>query len=82
MFQCHDILYLFFPTILGDRCSAYRMAETKCAALFIMSTLCKERKVKAMSFPLQLDEFSFNEEEVWISRKDMQREQISQGRQV
>lgn len=82
MFQCHDILYLFFPTILGDRCSTYRMAKTKCAALFIMSTLCKERKVKAMSFPLQLDEFSFNEKEVWISRKDMQREQIPQGRQV
>ena len=58
------------------------MAKTKCAALFIMPTLCKERKVKAMSFPLQLDEFSFNEEEVWISRKDMQREQIPQGRQV
>ena len=35
-----------------------------------------------MSFLLQLDEFSFNEEEVWISRKDMQREQIPQGRQV
>lgn len=80
MFQCHDILYLFFPTILGDRCSAYRMAKTKCAALFIMSTLRKERKVKAMSFPLQLDEFSLNKKEVGISHKDMQREQIPQGR--
>lgn len=82
MFQRHDILYLFFPTIQGDRCSAYRMAKTKRAALFIMSTMCKERKVKAMSFPLQLDEFSFNKKEVGISHKDMQREQIPQGRQV